>query len=180
MLMAYAFAGSFLNQYPAEKVGPSNFACDTTIRNAQFESSLQALAVPISDEEQPMFDLLNAQNFTLLLSFINTAASCTKLSVSQISASVTTGLAQSSCTDVNGTLSATVLLPQHNINLQVIINDIQVVGGVLLGLSGPGLTSGLYELLALNFWNVFYSTLPGTLAQTPNIDLVLTKVGGFN
>ncbi|CAF5147019.1 unnamed protein product, partial [Rotaria sp. Silwood1] len=35
--MAYAFAMSYLNQYPSEKVGPSTFAYDTTIRNTKFQ-----------------------------------------------------------------------------------------------------------------------------------------------
>jgi hypothetical protein len=79
--MAYAFAISYLNQYPSEKVGPSTFACDETIRNAKFATNLQALAVPVSDVEQPMFDMLNTQNFTLYLDFINTVSSCRILSV---------------------------------------------------------------------------------------------------
>jgi hypothetical protein len=56
--MAYAFAFAFLNQYPAERVGPFSFACHLTLRNAKFQSNLQALAVPISDEEQTIFTLL--------------------------------------------------------------------------------------------------------------------------
>jgi hypothetical protein len=177
--MAYAFAMSYLNQYPAEKVGPSNFACDTTIRNAQFESSLQALAVPISDEEQPIFDLLNEQNFTLRLDFLNTAASCMTLSISEITSTSTTSLSLASCSNVNGTLSATVFLPQHDIELQVIINDIQVVGGVRVGLSGPGQLNDSYTLQELNFLQSFYSRSSGTLAQTATIDMALTKVNRY-
>ena len=115
--MAYAFAISYLNQYPAEKVGPSNFACDVTIRNAKFESSLQPLAVPISEEEQAIFDLLDDQNFTLQLDFINTEASCPKLSIVEIIETSTTSLNLLSCANINGILSATVFLSQHDLTL---------------------------------------------------------------
>ncbi|CAF3727056.1 unnamed protein product [Rotaria sp. Silwood1] len=104
--MAYAFAMSYLNQYPSEKVGPSTFAYNTTIRNTKFQSNLQTLAVPVFDEEQPMFNLLNEQNFTFHLKFINTVASCMILSISEVTNSTTISMALSSCSDINGTLLA--------------------------------------------------------------------------
>ncbi len=178
--MAYAFGISYLNQYPSEKVGPSNFACDTTIRNAKFDSSLQALAVPISDEEQPIFDLLNDQNFTLQLNFINTIASCMKLSISEVTATSTTSLKPSSCSNQNGTLSITVFLPQHDITIEVVIDDIQLVGGVQVGLSGPGQENDSYTLQELNFLETFYSQTAGTLGQDVTIDMALTKVSRYS
>ncbi|CAF3115372.1 unnamed protein product [Rotaria sp. Silwood2] len=175
-VMAYAFAISYLNQYPSEKVGPSTFACDTTIRNAKFQSSLQALAVPISDEEQPMFNLLNEQNFTFYLDFINTAASCMSLSISEVTDSSTISMILLSCSDLNGTLSATVLLPQHDIKITATLNDIQLVGGVRVGLSGPSSKNDSDTLKELNFRQSFYSKSGGTFAQAATIDMVLTKV----
>jgi len=178
--MAYAFAISFLNQYPSEKVGPSNFACDTTIRNAKFATSLQALAVPVSDEEQPIFDMLNEQNFTLHLSFINTLATCRLLTISEISASSTISLGYTSCTDQNGTLSAKISLPQHDIKVQAVIDDIQLVGGVKVGLSSPSLQNDPYSLQGLNFTQTFYSKTAQTLAQEAVLELAITKVCFFN
>jgi hypothetical protein len=174
--MACAFAISYLYQYPSEKVGPSSFACDVTIRNAKFESNLQALAVPISDEEQPIFTLLNDQNFTFQIDFVNTNASCTKLSISEVTDSSTISLNLSSCSNINGTLSATVFLPEHAITLQAVLDDIQLVGGMRIGLSGPGQDNGLYSLLELNFIQSFHSPSGQTLAQTATIDMALTKV----
>ena len=154
--MAYAFAMSYLNQYPAEKVGPSNFACDVTIRNAKFESSLQALAVPISDEEQPIFDFLNEQNFTFQLDFINTVATCAKLSIVEVTDSSTTALEQLSCLSVNGTLSATVFLPQHDITIKATVADIQLIGGVRVGLSGPSQGKRFIQLKNTQFSAGFF------------------------
>jgi ribosomal protein S8 len=177
--MAYAFALSYLNQYPSEEVGPSTFACDSTIRNAQFDSRLQALAVPVSEEEQTIFDLLNNQNFTLEIDFVNTVASCTTLSISEVTDSATTSLQLLSCSDTNGTLSAKVFLPQHDIKIVATVNGIELVGGIRLGLSGPGQENGLQTLKELNFLQTFYSSWPGTVAQAPSISMTLTKVGCF-
>jgi hypothetical protein len=177
--MAYAFAISYMNQYPAEKVGPSTFACDTTLRNAKFASSLQARAVPVSDEEQTIFTLLNDQNFTLQVDFINTAASCMTLSISEVTELATTSLKFLSCSDQNGTLSATVFLPEHDITIEAVLDDIQLVGGVRVGLSGPGQQHDLYTLKELNFIQSFYSQSAQTLAQEVSIDMALTKVSIF-
>jgi len=177
--MAYAFAISYLYQYPSEDVGPSTFACDVTIRNAKFDTSLQALAVPISDEEQEIFDFLNDQNFTLQLDFINTVASCQKLSISKVTASSTTSLNLLSCSNQNGTLSASVFLPDHGITIVATIDDIQLVGGVKVGLSGPSQENGSYTLKELGFIQSFYSQSAGTFAQTTTIDLALTKVRDY-
>jgi len=179
IIMSYAFGISYLNQYPSEDVGPSNFACDVTIRNAQFESSLQALAVPVSDEEEEIFDLLNDQNFTLQLDFINTVASCQKLSVSKVTGSTTTSLTLLSCSNQNGTLSASVYLPDHGMTVVATIDDIQLVGGLKVGLSGPSQENGSYTLKELGFIQSFYSQSAGTFAQTATIDLALTKVSDY-
>ena len=56
---AYAFPIGYVRQYPAKQVAPSTFACDPSLRDVKYETDLKSLAVPISAEERPMFDLLN-------------------------------------------------------------------------------------------------------------------------
>lgn len=177
--LAYAFAISYLNQYPSEKVGPSSFACDTTIRNAKFESSLQALAVPVSDEEQIIFDMLNAQNFTLQLDFLNTAALCMKLSIAEVTDTSTTTLHLLSCSNTSGILSAKVLLTDHDIKIKATIDDVQLIGGIRVGFSGDGQTDDSYTLEELNFIQAFYSPSNQTVAQTITIDIAMTKVRNY-
>ncbi|CAF3469666.1 unnamed protein product [Rotaria socialis] len=173
--MAYAFALSYLNQYPSEAVGPSNFACDTTIRNAQFETNLQALAVPISSDQQVIFDLLNQQNFTLYLQFINTAATCTSLTISQVTDSATVSLRFLSCSQVNGTLLARVLLPEHDIKITATLSEVQVVGAIMVGLDGPSSETEFCSLKELKFRQSFYSPSAETLGQAATISMGLTK-----
>ena len=174
--MAYRFALAYLAQYPAEKVGPSSFACDETIRNAKFDSSLEALAVPVSDIERPIFDALNKQPFTLHLDLINTATSCAIVSIVEAVESSTYALPNILCNATNGTVSILAVLPQHKITVRAILNDIQLIGGVRVGLSGPGHESKLCTLHELNFNRAFFSSAAKTLAQQTVIQLGLTKV----
>ena len=174
--MAYHFAVSFLNQYPVEKTGPSSFACDETIRNAKFESSLKALSVPLAEVEQPIFDALANQTFTLHVDFINTAATCQQFSLFEVIDSSTYPLADVLCTDDNGIMSASVVLPQHAITVRASVIDIQPIGGVRVGISGSGVDKELYTLQKLNFSRTFFSENAETLAQHATIYLRMTKV----
>ena len=157
-------------------MGPSTFTCDDTIRNAKFETGLQALAVPVSDEEEPMFNLLDGQNFVLQIDFINTNFSCMQFSIYQVIDTSTTSLNPLACSNNNGTLSVKVPLPQHAITIKAVLSDIQLVGGLRVGLSGPGQENGLYSLLDLNFIQAFYSSSGQTVAQTVTINMEITKV----
>ena len=174
--LAYYFALSYLNQYPAEKVGPSTFACDETLRNAKFQSNLQARAVPVSDVEQPMFDLLDNQNFTMNVDFLNTAFSCDKVSIVEVIESSTSSLVPSSCMATNGILSLSVPLPQHDVTVRFVLADVQLIGSVRMGLSGVGDEGEMYTLQEVNFRQVFSSSSGRTLAQTATVKMEVTKV----
>ena len=178
--MAYRFALAYLNQYPAEKVGPSSFACDETIRNAQFQSRLRALSVPVSEMERPIFDALNKQTFTLHLVLINTALSCIKVSMIEVIESFTYALPDVLCNATNGTVSIRVVLPQHTITVRAVLDDIQLVGGVRVGLSGLGQQAKLHTLNELNFHRALFSVAAGTLAQRSTVKVSLTKVSRSN
>ena len=174
-VMAYYFAVSFMNQYPAEEVGPSMFACDETIRNAKYSSTLQSLAVPISNVEQPIYDMLGNQNFTMNLEFLNTEILCLSLSVQETIESLTTDLPLLFCSNTDGILTASVPLTRHDVTLQIVLDDVQLVSGFRLGISASGLRQDLYTLQELNFRQVFTSPT-STLAQKATIQLAMTKV----
>ena len=174
--MAYVFGISYLNQYPAELVGPSSFACDVNIRNAKYESNLKALAVPVSSAEKPIFDALNQQSFTLQLDMVNTVFSCAKLSVAQIVGSSIVQLQISSCQQSNGILSASTILAEHSPTVVWTLNDMQLIGGILIGLQAPGDRTAYLVLQDLGFSQTFYRESDRTLAQTVAIQMALTKV----
>ena len=174
--MAYGFAISYLNQYPIEKVGPSTFACDETLRNAKFQSELQARTVAVSDVEQPIFDLLDEQNFTMSVDFLNTAIECMTVSIVEVTESSTIWLAPLSCVNKNGTLSLSLLLPQHDITVRFVLDDIQPIGGVRMGFAGVGVEGEMHTLQELDFRQVFSSTSDRTLAQKATVHVAITKV----
>ena len=174
--MAYRFAISYLPQYPAEKVGPSSFACDESIRNAKFESSMKALAVPASEVEKPILNALDQQTFILQLDLVNTALACLKVSILKVVGPFTYPLSNMTCNVVNGTVSIRALLPQHKITVRAFLDDIQLVGGVRLGLFGHGKVTDAYALQELNFNRAIFSDSSATLGHKATIKMELTKV----
>ena len=123
-----------------------------------------------------IFDALNKQTFTLHLDFINTATSCESVSIVEVIKPFTYPLPGVFCEARNGIVSVRALLPQHKITTRAILNDIQLVGGVRVGLSGPGQESGFNTLRELSFNRIFVSDAAKTLAQQPTIQLGVTKV----
>lgn len=75
------FGSAFLKQYPIETATDANFACDKSLRNAKFSSNLQLLAVLRSDEDKMMFELLDEQNWTLIIDLIQTGFRCDEIHV---------------------------------------------------------------------------------------------------
>jgi hypothetical protein len=176
VICAYSFSSAYLRQYPAEQVGPSTFACDTSLRNAKYDTGLQSLSVPVSEEEQPIFDLLDQQKFILYVDLLNTVASCSILTVSQISGSSTINLPLLSCNDSGGILSTSVSLPYQDVTIEFLLYDIELVGAVRIGLEGEQGGNGSNILKKLDFRRTFYAESDGTLAQESTINLQLTKV----
>ncbi len=73
------FATVFVTKYPIETSSDADFACDTSLRNAQFSTALQLLATIKSDEETPIFDMLDMQEFTMTVNFIQTGYTCDQI-----------------------------------------------------------------------------------------------------
>ncbi|CAF3991101.1 unnamed protein product, partial [Rotaria sp. Silwood1] len=137
-ICAYVFSGTYYQRYPIENLHNSvAFVCDPTLTNAQFSSGLMSLMIPPNDDELPIFELLDTQPFTLNIDFVNTLYTCTDVSVIQIK-DKKLPMPISSCTESNGSLSLSVLLPSHGVNLQFLLVGINTIGGIRLALQGPG------------------------------------------
>ncbi|CAF5196171.1 unnamed protein product, partial [Rotaria magnacalcarata] len=79
VVSACTFSNAYLSQYPIELVTKnSSFACDITLRNAKFSTSMQNTrnSRRPQDEMQLIFDLLNSQPFTLNIDLVQTAFNC--------------------------------------------------------------------------------------------------------
>ena len=143
MISAYYFSNAFLHQYPIEQVtSNSSFACDVTLRNAKFRTTIQKTASSghSTNENQPMFELLNAQVFTLNIDLIQTAFTCQdSIHILRSSGYQHTSLPISTCEKThNGTiLSLGIQLPAHVINIQLVLPGLKTIGAIRVGLHGP-------------------------------------------
>jgi hypothetical protein len=181
VIFAYLFSGSYLNRYPIETVtGDAKYACDKTLTNAQFGSGLMALGVPPDEPAVPMFTMLDAQPFTLYIDFINTLFKCTDVSVIQVK-DINLPISISSCNNSDSIISFSLLLPSHTVTLQVTLAGINTIGGVRIGLEGPGGDSenatlnSAYTLADLSFAQTL-SMSGRLLTQQPSCTLGLTKI----
>ena len=75
------FGTLFVVKYPMETSSDFSFACDTSLKNTLFSSSLQLLATSKSSEDAPIFDMLNNQKFTMTVTFIQTGYTCDDVTV---------------------------------------------------------------------------------------------------
>jgi len=181
VVFAYSFSNSYFVRYPIEEVnGDANFACDPTLTNAQFSSGLMATAIPPNDDEAPIFSLLDAQPFTLNIDFINTLFKCTDVTALQIK-DIDLPMPISSCNDIDSIVSISLLLPSHTINLEVLLAGSHTVGGLRIGLEGPGTDlenetlNAAYTLVDLMFAQALFVS-GRLLTQQPSCTLQLTKV----
>ena len=118
---AYYFSSSYAQLYPIETSGEVQFACDPQMRNAKFSSSLQLLSRPKSEDEEPLFRLLDEQQFTMTIDFVQTLFDCDQVTVQQNIGTNHILLDIGTCEryQTNATLSVSLIVPQHLATIQV-------------------------------------------------------------
>jgi hypothetical protein len=174
---AYAFSSNYVSLYPIELSGDAQLACDTTMRNAKFSTGVLLLSVPITEEEAPIFDLLDAQSFTLSVDFLNTLPACINVMVVQTSGLNEIPLERYTCTNTTSAIATVSLqLPIQQLTITINISNSNSIGALRVCLMGPGFVQeGVYTLQSLKFCE-FFGTQNQTLSYTPEIEVSLTKV----
>ncbi|CAM4843432.1 unnamed protein product [Rotaria magnacalcarata] len=179
---AYIFSSAYFQRYPIERVNsPANFACDTTLTNAQFSSGLMSLTVSPNDDQVPMFNLLNAQQLTVHLDLTNTLFTCSDSVTLMQNRGASQLLIPSTCVESNGSLSISAVLPSHVVTLQLSLTGIEIIGGFGFGLTGPGAyqeedtLDGIYTLADLDL-NQAFSVSGRILSQQPSFAVQLSKL----
>ncbi|CAF2489546.1 unnamed protein product [Rotaria sp. Silwood2] len=182
---ACIFSTSFIKQYPIETSSKSYFDCDLSIKNAKFETSVQSLAIPFTNADQKMFDLLNNQEFLLNIDFVNTVINCDSVSIEALFGITWSTIRWLNCDNINYTLSLSIPLPYQHISVQVYIEDIKTIGALRIGLNGHEVKNGSYLLKQLNFYQSFFKNefilarhLPITLSVTKVINETLSIKSG--
>ncbi len=172
---AFAFSNEYLKKYPIETSSPSYFACDTTLRNAKFETNVQSLAIPFASTEQEMFDLLYNQAFTLNLDFINTLVKCDAISIQALFGLTWATIRWLTCDNTNDILTLVIPLPYQHISVQVFLADTKMMGAIRIGMTGPGYEDKNYKLKELDF-HQSYSKNGYALSRTLPVAIAISKV----
>ena len=173
---AYVFSALYLRQYPVETSSDSSFACNPKLRNSKFSTQMQVLGIPLTEEVQPMFDMLDKQPYTLNVDFVNTLFHCGNVSVQQTIGTVVTFISPKKCEEHGGILAVAVALPSHGISVQLILTGMLTVGGIRVGLSGPEAHDGEeYEVHELDFMQTF--SIPSrVLSPTSTIQMQMIRL----
>ncbi|CAF1175258.1 unnamed protein product [Didymodactylos carnosus] len=173
---AYMFSNLYLKQYPIESVGDSTFSCSPNLRNSKFSTQMQLLGIPLSDDIQPIFNMLDAQPYILNVDFVNTLFTCHDLIIQQTVGTVVLVISPQTCTVTNeSVISVSVLLPLHTITIQLLLNGLLTVGGIRVGLSGPSASNEEYTVQQLGFMQS-YTVLNRTLSQSATLLLQFIRM----
>ncbi|CAF1304108.1 unnamed protein product [Adineta steineri] len=181
VIFAYTFSNSYFHRYPIEEINENaDFACDQTLTNAQFSSGLMSIGIPPDPTEEPIFNLLNSQIFTLNIDFINTVFNCTDILVTQIK-DKSLPMNINSCNDTLSTTSLSLILPSHDINIQIQLSGIHTIGALRISLQGSSqdmtneTLNAIYTLSQLLFAQTL-SMNDQMLTQQVSCSLQITKV----
>jgi hypothetical protein len=136
---------------------------------------MQSLGIPVLEEEQPLFDMLDNQPFTLNVAFINTDFSAQSLDVSQVMGSILLDLPRTTTIVMDGLLAVSTNLTSHSTTINFNVSSNSAVGGLRVGLSGPSMTNANYFVQELNFSYAFNHS-NRTTTQDPLITIQLIKL----
>lgn len=135
---------------------------------------MQSLATPVTEDNQPLFDMLDQQPFTLSVTFINTNFAQSNTSVAQVFGSFVVLLPSISIDDA-GLFRVVTNLTTHTISIQMNVSSDSSVGALRVGLTAPSMQNDNYMVKELNFSHVF--SYPGrTMTQTPVVGLELVML----
>ncbi|CAF4460258.1 unnamed protein product [Rotaria sp. Silwood2] len=174
---SYWFSISFIRRYPIEEVfEPVKFACDQTLVNAQFSSGLVLLDIPKLEQDQPIFDLLDAQIFYLTVELINTGFMCNSITTQEnLSGTKYVHLAHNCTQSIpEATTSITVSVPRHVTAVQFNMTGPYWIGAIRLCIRGQGQKNMSSTLNQLDFCQ-FYTTPNEAIGRTSYIPIVFIK-----
>ena len=81
IIYGFWFGTVFVTRYPKEKSTDAYFARDISLRNTLFSSTLQLVVTTKSNEEVPIFNMLDNRQFIMTISFVQTGYTCRDVGV---------------------------------------------------------------------------------------------------
>ncbi|CAF2751609.1 unnamed protein product [Rotaria sp. Silwood2] len=179
IVYSFWFGTVFVIKYPVETSTDSYFVCDTSLRNTQFSSALQLLATIKSNDETPIFNMLDMQEFTMTVNFLQTGYNCDDVTAQENIGTYSVLIPRTNCTvqSDNATLTVVYRVPYHQMTIQINLTGSSYIGGVFICLGGSRSSSNdsTYVVQNLDYCQLFF-TSDQTLSQTTEINFALTKV----
>ncbi|CAF1105134.1 unnamed protein product [Rotaria sordida] len=179
IIYSFWFGTVFVVKYPLETSNDSYFVCDTSLKNTQFSSALQLLAIIKSNEETPIFDMLDMQEFTITVNFVQTGYTCNDVTAQENIGTYSVALPRTNCTvqSDNTTLTVVYRVPYHKMTIQINLTGSYYIGGIFICLTGPRTTTNdsSYIVQNLDYCQLF-NTSDQTLGHTTEINFALTKM----
>ncbi|CAF4736103.1 unnamed protein product [Rotaria sp. Silwood1] len=125
VVYSFWFGTVFVIQYPIETSNDAYFACDTSLRNIQFSSALQLAVTIKSDEEAPIFDMLDKQDFTMTINFVQTGFTCNDVTEQENIGTYSVSLPRTNCTmqPDNATVTVVYHVPYHQMIMQINLTE---------------------------------------------------------
>ncbi|UJR13173.1 hypothetical protein I4U23_000196 [Adineta vaga] len=179
IIFGFWFGSVYIKQYPIEKADDTFFTCDTSLKNAKFSSTLHLLALLKAPEEKVIFQLLDQQNWTLVVDFIQTGFTCEDIIVQGNIESYQIILPIAKCflQSDNATRTLVIPLKTHLINVQFNLTGNSYIGASRICVLGPSMNhSASYSFVQQLSFCQMISNDDETISQRTNVKLDFTKV----
>ena len=177
VIFSYVFSGTYIHRYPVDTFSNRPMTCDGSMRNAKFSTGFRLLSLPVTDDEAPIFPLLNEQPFTLSIDLLNTMTTCSDVHITFKSGAHEIPFHTYNCTRTSSIiLSISLRLPAHLITVDFNFSTSHSIGGLRVCLSGPQREEkNIYTVRSLQTCE-FFGQENETLGRKPHVTCMLTKV----
>ncbi|CAF1035349.1 unnamed protein product [Adineta ricciae] len=179
IIFAIRFDRLFANLYPIESISNDN-ACDPSLLNAKFTSTLQLLSIHRHPDEQILFDMLDdEQTITLILHFLATGFTCSHLTVqynTNENENVFSNDYICSYNRTNGIITVSLHVLPSLLTLQFHLQGPYFIGGLRICFSGSSVTKDNRKYVVENLDICqFYHTPNETLTANPTLNVEMIK-----
>ena len=135
---------------------------------------MQSLGIPIPNSTQPIYHLLNSQQFILTVTLLNTNVD-TDVNVTQVVGTRTTRLQRRLSVLTSGCLAISCNLTSNIATVIFNISSFQTIGGLRIGLSASSIVDGKNVAKEIAFANSF-SVTNRIMSQQPYFTIELIQV----
>jgi hypothetical protein len=179
LVFAFLFTNEYVSLYPIEEANDPKMACNKTLRNSQFDTSLKLLSATRSNKDQIIFDMLDTQSFTLIVNFVNTNFDCDLLNILEgTGQNLHEPISAMTCIQLNSSQIIHTSIPSfHDVTFRYTIKHFAPIGGLYICLIGSGnITNDEMNILRpMNFCK-WIAKENQTIGYIPEIILLNTKV----